>query len=158
MTIPSRLTFVRKVWQKFMENEDGFDKYIIGKMSITDAIDGKITCELPVEKVHLNRLGSVHGGLLSTLVDVVGSLAIASKGMYSTGVSTDLNITFINSAGVGDIITMDSECVKVGKTLAFTTVDLKNKNNGKLIAQGRHTKFVSIAHNDPKNLFNKNKL
>ncbi|CAG8691964.1 11631_t:CDS:1, partial [Cetraspora pellucida] len=45
----------------------------------------------------------------------------------------------------------NAECVKLGKTLAFTTVEMHNKANGKLIAQGRHTKFVVIAHTDPNN-------
>jgi len=152
MTIPSRLAFVRKVYQNFKE-ADGYDKLIAEKMTITDAIDGKVTCELPMEKIHLNRLGSVHGGLLSALVDIGGSLAISTKGMHATGVSTDLNITFINAAVEGDIITMDSECVKLGKTLAYTIVYLKNKKDGKIIAQGLHTKFVSIAHKDPRNLY-----
>ncbi|CAI2180372.1 16342_t:CDS:2 [Funneliformis geosporum] len=151
MTIPSRLTFVRTVWQNFMEY-NGYDKFIIGKMTITDAIDGKVTCELPIEKIHLNRVGSVHGGLLSTLVDIGGSLAIASKGMHATGVSTDLNVTFVNAAKEGDVMSMDAECVKLGKTLAFTIIDITSKRNKKLIAQGRHTKYVAIAHKDDKNI------
>ncbi|PKY27130.1 Thioesterase/thiol ester dehydrase-isomerase [Rhizophagus irregularis] len=151
MSIPSRLAFARKVLQNFMAT-DGFDKLLMGKMTITDVADGKITCELPVEKIHLNRLGIVHGGFLSTLVDIGGSLALSTKGMYTTGVSTDLNITFLNSAKEGDIIIMDSECVKLGKTLAYTTVDLKNKIDGKIIAMGRHTKFIAASLNHPNNV------
>ncbi|GBC09913.1 hypothetical protein RclHR1_00920031 [Rhizophagus clarus] len=145
MTISSRLAFVRKVWQTFVENE-GLEKSILRNMTITDASDGKIICELP------NRLGSAHGGFLSTLVDIGGSVVLCTKGMHSTGVSTDLNVTFINPAKEGDIIVMDSECVKVGKTIAYTVVDIRNKKDGKLIAQGRHTKFIAIAHKDPKNV------
>ncbi|CAG8498545.1 8499_t:CDS:2 [Funneliformis caledonium] len=122
-------------------------------MTITDAIDGKVTCELPIERIHLNRVGSVHGGLLSTLVDIGGSLAICAKGMHATGVSTDLNVSFLNAAKEGDVMSMqDAECVKLGKTLAFTIIDIKSKGNNKLIAQGRHTKYVALAHKDDKNI------
>lgn len=37
-----------------------------------------------------NRLGGCHGGLLSTIVDVGGSLAIAAEDMEGTGVSTGM--------------------------------------------------------------------
>ena len=42
----------------------------------------------------------------------------------------------------GSEILIDADTLKVGKTLAFLTVDLKLKDTGDLIAQGKHTKFV----------------
>lgn len=93
-----------------------------------------------------NRLGSLHGGLVSTLVDIGGSLALASKGLYSTGVSTDLNVTFLRSGGsVGDKVDMQASVVSMGRTLAFTTVDLTQPGTGKILVQGRHTKFIGTA-------------
>jgi acyl-coenzyme A thioesterase 13 len=41
-----------------------------------------------------NRLKIIHGGTIASLVDLGGSLAVASKGLYATGVSTDLTGTF----------------------------------------------------------------
>lgn len=38
-----------------------------------------------------NRLQTIHGGTLASLVDLGGSLAVASTGRFATGVSTDLN-------------------------------------------------------------------
>jgi acyl-coenzyme A thioesterase PaaI-like protein len=38
-----------------------------------------------------NRLNILHGGTIASMVDLGGSLAVASMGLYSTGVSTDLN-------------------------------------------------------------------
>jgi acyl-coenzyme A thioesterase 13 len=38
-----------------------------------------------------NRLKTIHGGTLASLVDLGGSLAVASTGRFATGVSTDLN-------------------------------------------------------------------
>lgn len=40
-----------------------------------------------------NRLNILHGGTIASMVDLGGSLAVASMGLYSTGVSTDLNGT-----------------------------------------------------------------
>ncbi|CAG8516867.1 5997_t:CDS:2, partial [Acaulospora colombiana] len=91
--------------------------------------------------------------MIATLVDVGGSLAIAAKGMHSTGLTTDISVSYVDVAKADDILLMKSECLKIGKTLAFTTVDLYNKKDNRLIAQGRHTKFLRIAHKDPLNEF-----
>jgi acyl-coenzyme A thioesterase PaaI-like protein len=37
-------------------------------------------------------LETVHGGLLLSLVDTVGSLAVATRGLFMTGVSTGTKI------------------------------------------------------------------
>ena len=38
-----------------------------------------------------NRLKTLHGGTIASMVDLGGSLAVASMGLHATGVSTDLN-------------------------------------------------------------------
>lgn len=77
---------------------------------------------------------------LHVLVDLGGSLAVASKGLFSTGVSTDLNVTYINSGGkVGDTLRAEVTCDKFGKTLAFTSIRFLNGRD-ELVAKGSHTK------------------
>lgn len=47
------------------------------------------------------------------MVDAGGSLALASRGLFSTGVSTDLNVTYLNSGGkVGDTLKGEVVCDK----------------------------------------------
>lgn len=47
------------------------------------------------------------------MVDTGGSLVLASRGLYSTGVSTDLNVTYLNSGGkIGDVIRGEATCDK----------------------------------------------
>jgi acyl-coenzyme A thioesterase 13 len=41
----------------------------------------------------------VHGGLIMSLTDTLGSLAVASQGQYMTGVSTDISTSFVKPAG-----------------------------------------------------------
>lgn len=41
--------------------------------------------------MYQNRLKILHGGTIASLVDLGGSLAVASNGLYNTGVSTDIN-------------------------------------------------------------------
>ncbi|KAM6479071.1 HotDog domain-containing protein [Trichoderma sp. SZMC 28011] len=90
-----------------------------------------------------NRLQTIHGGTIASLVDLGGSLAVASTGRFATGVSTDLNVTYLSPGGrPGDILKGTAICEKIGKTLAYTTVRFYN-SKGQLAARGSHTKFVS---------------
>ncbi|CAM0140692.1 hypothetical protein VKS41_007950 [Umbelopsis sp. WA50703] len=141
--------FVQKVLKNF-HDAGGFDAHCLSGLKVLNAENGNIQAQFKVEKHHLNRLKSVHGGLLSTVVDIGGSLAVASKGLFATGVSTDLNITFVSGAKLGQVLDVDAKCVKLGRTLAFTEVDIST--DGKIVCQGRHTKFVTLAYDHPENI------
>ncbi|KAG2172754.1 hypothetical protein INT43_000101 [Umbelopsis isabellina] len=149
--------FVQKVLKNF-HDAGGFDAHCLSGLKVLNAENGNIQAQFKVEKHHLvtfspingNRLKSVHGGLLSTVVDIGGSLAIASKGLFATGVSTDLNITFVSGAKLGQVLDVDAKCVKLGRTLAFTEIDITTE--GKVVCQGRHTKFVTLAYDHPENI------
>ncbi|KAI3398334.1 hypothetical protein diail_9426 [Diaporthe ilicicola] len=78
------------------------------------------------------------------MVDLGGSLAVASMGLYSTGVSTDLNgtppVSYLSSGGkAGDKLRVIAECEKMGKTLAYTHMRFFN-GKGDMVARGSHTK------------------
>jgi hypothetical protein len=49
---------------------------------------------------------NLHGGVIASIIDVVSSFAIVSAGCYATGVSADLNVSYLSSAYLGDIITI----------------------------------------------------
>ncbi|CAI4213449.1 unnamed protein product [Parascedosporium putredinis] len=110
---------------------------------IKEAAAGKVTFELDIKKQHTNRLGTLHGGCIASMVDLGGSLAVASMGRFSTGVSTDINVSYLSVSGrVGDTVTGTATCEKIGKTLAYTMVQFWN-SKGELAARGSHTKYVN---------------
>ena len=43
---------------------------------------------------------------------------------------------------IGHDIVIAADTLKIGKTLAFCSVDIKLKSDGSIVAQGKHTKFV----------------
>ena len=49
---------------------------------------------------------------------------------------------YMKAAQAGDELLIDANTLKIGKRLAFLTVDIKHKKDGSLVAQGRHTKFI----------------
>ena len=52
----------------------------------------------------------------------------------------------MRSAKVGTEILIDAKTLKLGKSLAFLSVDIKNKHDNKLIATGKHTKHITVSH------------
>ncbi|KAJ6084315.1 esterase [Penicillium sp. IBT 16267x] len=145
------LRFVRSVWESFRANS-GLEPRLLDSLRVTAARPGTVNFELEVQKQHTNRLNILHGGTIASMVDLGGSLAVASRGLFSTGVSTDLNVTYLNSGGkVGDKILAEVTCDKFGKTLAFTNIKFMN-DKGDIVARGSHTKYVTLAWRDPQNI------
>ncbi|KAK1822259.1 hypothetical protein LTR12_003398 [Friedmanniomyces endolithicus] len=86
------------------------------------------------------------------MTDLGGSLAVASRGLFATGVSTDLSVTYLSSGGkVGDLIRAEATCDKFGKTLAYTSIKFMNARD-ELVARGSHTKYVAHVWKDPQNI------
>ncbi|KAJ3186944.1 hypothetical protein HDU85_006981 [Gaertneriomyces sp. JEL0708] len=122
----SVLETVRKTWSSII----GFG-----------GLDTTILSGMTVEKHHLNRVNGLHGGTLCTLVDIGGSLAVSAKTNSTyTGVSTDINVSFLNAGKIGDQLQIESVCHKSGKTLAYTNVTVKSGD--KILVTGSHTKYV----------------
>ncbi|XP_014707096.1 acyl-coenzyme A thioesterase 13 [Equus asinus] len=119
----------------------GFDR-VVEKVTLFSAVPGKVICEMKVEEEHTNKMGTLHGGLIATLVDSISTVALLLSERGAPGVSVDMNITYMSPAKMGEDILITAHILKQGKTLAFTSVDLTNKVTGKLIAQGRHTKHL----------------
>ncbi|KAL3460531.1 HotDog domain-containing protein [Aspergillus heterothallicus] len=144
------LRFVKSVWESFRVTS-GLEPRLLDGLRVTAAKPGTVNFELDIQKEHTNRLNILHGGTIASMVDLGGSLAVASRGLYATGVSTDLNVTYLSSGGkVGDKVLAEVTCDKFGKTLAYTSIRFMN-GNGDVFARGSHTKYVALAWKDPKN-------
>ena len=107
---------------------------------------GHVVLRLEVTPNLRNFGGTLHGGAAATLVDVVGSIAIITAdpdGRF--GVSTDLNLSWLAPAPVGESILIDATVLKTGRTLAFVSVDLRREFDGALLVQGRMTKALGTA-------------
>jgi len=51
----------------------------------------------------------------------------------------------MRAAKVGAEILIDARTEKLGKSLAFLSVDIKNKEDSKVIATGTHTKHMGSS-------------
>lgn len=103
---------------------------------------GKAVVELEVAHAVANPFGNLHGGAIATIVDHAGTIAIATADRQGRpGVTTDLNVSYFVGAPIGTTVVAEAEVLKIGKTLAYVTVDVRRKDDRVLLAQGRMTKF-----------------
>ena len=133
---------VKQRLQAFLEM-GGFDKALPG-LSVVDAANGKATLKIVVTQPVQNLGGNLHGGAVATLVDDAGTIAIMTADKDSRpGVTTDLNVTYLSAGRSGETIVVEAQVLKVGRTMAYVSVDLRREKDGVLIAQGRMSKFMS---------------
>ncbi|QPC69530.1 hypothetical protein HYE68_000282 [Fusarium pseudograminearum] len=135
--------FTQAVVRSFMKDSGLEPTLTVLQFRVISATEGRVDFEVDIQKQHTNRLQTIHGGTLASLVDLGGSLAVASTGRFSTGVSTDLNVTYLSPGGrPGDLLKGTAILDKIGKTLAYTQVTFTN-SKGQLAARGSHTKYVA---------------
>eukprot|EP00850_Spirogloea_muscicola_P015618 SM000121S26015 [mRNA] locus=s121:386995:387878:+ [translate_table: standard] len=119
-----------------------FDAVALPGLRVVATAPGRCRCLLRVTRQLQNRYSMLHGGAIATLVDVVGSAALVSLTGSSSGVSTDINVSYIASAKAETEVEIDAKVLRVGKTLAVIQVDIRAVETGSLVAQGRHTKYL----------------
>ncbi|XP_030760893.1 acyl-coenzyme A thioesterase 13-like [Sitophilus oryzae] len=127
---------------KVLQNTKGFER-VLSKIKVISLENGKCNAELKVEDEHTNALGTLHGGLSATLVDGVSTYALMThKYGQVPNVSVNINMEYIKGAKVGDEVQILANTIRVGKTLAFLEVAIKDKATGTLLVKGSHTKFM----------------
>ena len=108
------------------------------------ATHGSMTAQIMVNENMINSKGGLHGSVSATIVDWAGGMAIASTGLEKTGLSTDIHVSYVSTAKLGDVLTIEGSASKVGRNMGFTTVTiLKGDGESKtIVAHGTHTKYI----------------
>ena len=92
---------------------------------------------------HTNSRGFVHGGLISALADnAMGLSAVAAARAEGTSeikgaVTVSLNLDFLDSARIGQWLTIEPVVLRHGRTLAFTECHVRA--DGQLVARASAT-------------------
>lgn len=98
--------------------------------------------EFTVSEKHINRMGNMHGGAVSTLFDATGGfplVPVSKPGFWETsGVSRSLNVTYLRPISLGMTILVENELVHAGKKQALIKAFLKRKSDGAILATCEH--------------------
>lgn len=137
------LAHVTAVWDRQRINSAIYS-LLLETIEIYYAENGLVRARLPIQSLHVNSKGTLHGTLSACVVDWAAGMAIASTGLSATGVSTDLSVSYLSTAKAGDILEIEGRVSKLGKTLAFTRIAIGKCIEGKSIpvAEGSHTKYI----------------
>jgi uncharacterized protein (TIGR00369 family) len=95
---------------------------------------GTARLSLPIEPQFTNSLGSVHGGVIMSLLDVALCTAARTLHPDSVGVVTiDLSTSFIG-AGSGARLLAEARVLKDARTMSFVEAEARNED-GSLVAK-----------------------
>lgn len=96
--------------------------------------------ELRLRPEHCNQYGSVHGGVLMSLLDAAGLWAGAYRnGTLSSASTAALNCNFLRGARWGEVVGLRAtgEVTKRGKSLYFSSTRVHACPSGDLLATGQ---------------------
>ncbi|OJD16849.1 hypothetical protein AJ78_03039 [Emergomyces pasteurianus Ep9510] len=99
---------------------------------------------LTVTEPFCNKVGALHGGCATTLIDVTSTgllIALSKPGQFSRGgVSRALNVKFVRPAPMGVEVRIVNELVHMGKRLALVRSEIRRVDTGALCVVGEHDK------------------
>ena len=127
--------------QKLIENQkkniELFSKAPMKKtfgMELSYDEKGSAIFEMNFDSKFTHAFGSIHGGVLSTLIDNAGWFTASPN--YDTWINTiDLQVQLIKPISSGRLISI-GEIVNAGKSIAFTNMKVFDENKT-LLAEGR---------------------
>jgi uncharacterized protein (TIGR00369 family) len=115
-----------------------FHRYL--GLELEDLGEGRAVVRMPhkEELVGNPQIPAIHGGILAALVDLTGGTAT----FHETGVPTptiDLQIDYVRPAVAeeGRAHVAEAEIVNLGSTVAFVEVEVRDDDEGKVVAKGR---------------------
>lgn len=112
-------------------------------MNVSIGDDGEATATVEAGEEHLNRHGTVHGGLLATLADTAMAAALVSASHGDRApVTVSMTVTYLEAAPTGTL-TAVGRVRRLGGRLTITEADLRSAD-GTVVATALGT-FTSIS-------------
>jgi uncharacterized protein (TIGR00369 family) len=96
---------------------------------------GRVVVEMPAAEFHYNPLGSVHGGVISTLLDTATGCAVQSTlAVGESYTSLDLTVKFLRPVTVeSGLLTCAGDVIQRGRRTALARAQLTD-GRGRLVA------------------------
>jgi uncharacterized protein (TIGR00369 family) len=121
---------------------------VMDTLGMTDlrAERGRVVVEMPAAGFHYNPLGTVHGGVLSTLLDTAAGCAVHSTlAVGETYTSLDLTVKFLRAVTVDSgLLTCEGTIIQRGRRTALAQAQLTD-GAGRLVAHATSSCLVMQA-------------
>jgi len=134
MSADARVQFTRDYQKKI--------PYVAHLGLTTEALgEGTARLSMPLPEHFTNSLGTAHGGVIMSLLDVALCTAARTLHPDSTGVVTiDMSTSFIGG-GSGERLIAEARVLKDGRSMTFVEAEAKNAD-GTLVAKAIGTVIV----------------
>ena len=129
--------FVEGCRQYLHDERQANPEDVNGKMDpqyvASDYYEGTMTLKFEAKEWEMNRVGILHGGIISTMLDhAAGSAVFAFIGHGCP--TLDIDVKFISQAVLGDQLTCVGRVIHCGERFITAEAVLTNDKNGRLIA------------------------
>ena len=140
MSADGRRDALRRYW------EEKIPFNVLCGFRVTRWTHDGVTMEADYEERLGNSLGSMHGGVLATLVDAAASAAVAAGPDYyrkgSSITTVDMTVQYLGR--VTDRLVVDAACTKRGRQLTFAEVTAHD-GGGEIVGRALVTLRVTYA-------------
>eukprot|EP00400_MALV-I_sp_L67-5_P000135 gene135-34_t len=143
--LSSKVNNLFRRWSLLSRKRNSFEAALSKKFHLED-VGGCETKSTMSYDVHQNDCHTfsneslVHGGVLATVVQDATLLLLCANDPNSRyAVTTELNMSYMDRATVGQRLRIDSSVIKLGKCLGFAEAKVLDWETGSPVATGRHT-------------------
>ncbi|KAM3724698.1 putative esterase F42H10.6 [Dirofilaria immitis] len=109
------------------------------KVRAVSASADRVVVEMLVEEEHVNSKKTLHGGQTAALVDMITARTIGMTVRDKVMVSVELAVSYLLPVKLGEMIEIEAKVLKIGRNIAFAEAEFRRKNDGRLVAKGKHT-------------------
>jgi uncharacterized protein (TIGR00369 family) len=113
-----------------------------------EAVDeGRVVFAMEPAEEHLNPLGTIHGGVLTTLLDsAMGCAVHTTLPAGATFTTLELKVNFLRPAFAGGgALHAEGRIVHRGSTVALAEAQITDATSGKLVAHATSTCLLKLA-------------
>ncbi|MBC7922775.1 MAG: PaaI family thioesterase [Ferruginibacter sp.] len=96
--------------------------------------EGSLTVEFTVREEMTNPMGILHGGISAAMMDDVLGATVFSLGEENFFTSVNLNVDYLSSAKLGEVVTVHSRVVRKGRNIIHAECQITNAE-GKLLVK-----------------------
>ncbi|XP_052187193.1 uncharacterized protein LOC127797973 isoform X2 [Diospyros lotus] len=121
-----------------------FEDFILKGIRVDRVEPGLVTCTYKVPPRLTDRNGKLCAGAIANLVDEVGGAVVHVEGL-PMNVSVDMSISFLSTAKLDDELELTARVLGQRGGYSGTSVLVRNKATGELVAEGRHSLFGKHA-------------
>ncbi|QLQ13687.1 MAG: PaaI family thioesterase [Brevundimonas sp.] len=105
-------------WRTY-DSHGTFDQ-VVGPFYFRIEPDGRRRCAFRAEAKHMNMGHRMHGGCLMTFADIALFQMAYQEMEGASGVTVQLDSTFVDAVYEGDLVEATGEVVRAGKSLIFS--------------------------------------